>query len=429
MFEALAFHLADNVAGHRDLSLTQILRVAQEDLEVSADTVRRTMADLVRAGQASVLIHGRKGRGETGRGLETVWEFHLDLAPLQQAFPVARNLTREGRLAGRQKGAKNRQTAQAAIAQWEAMAGTKAALIRGSNSQPASLQGVFPSSVPSGEIPKTSHSIVEAPLRAPARGNRGMGKGAESREEQGGDPQFKDLTAHLVQNLGADPGGAALRGLLPQAEADLRKLESDLSDGLSRLTPDLVPELAKEVGGSVPVLQPMAFLIATLKSNPRRVQRGLKRFLKHLDARIATQEAALGQSGFSRHQVQALPAILRDAFTAWALAKGRLPLPNSAGYLEALDQERDAYSSLVQRAEKGLEPERTAALQGEVRSRLLAAGIPEDGLVWRRAWAHHWGQAVTRIWGLEQVLSIDPEDSMPAIRRLSASPENLVGDV
>jgi hypothetical protein len=89
----------------------------------------------------------------------------------------------------------------------------------------------------------------------------------------------------------------------------------------------------------------------------------------------------------------------RVTFEAWRRAQAALPMPDSAGFLEAFDAERAAFGALLVKAEAALgsqvEPMRT-----ELKTRLLDAHIPEDGLVWRRAWAHHWGKMVAEAWGL-----------------------------
>ena len=87
------------------------------------------------------------------------------------------------------------------------------------------------------------------------------------------------------------------------------------------------------------------------------------------------------------------------AFEAWRRAQAALPMPDSAGFLEAFDAERAAFGSLLAKAEAALGPQ-AAPLQAELKTRLLDARIPEEGLVWRRAWAHHWGKMVAEAWGL-----------------------------
>jgi hypothetical protein len=89
----------------------------------------------------------------------------------------------------------------------------------------------------------------------------------------------------------------------------------------------------------------------------------------------------------------------RAAFEAWRLAQAALPMPDSAGFLEAFDAERAAFGTLLAKAEAALGSQ-AAPLQAELKARLLDARIPEDGLVWKRAWAHHWGKVVAEAWGL-----------------------------
>ena len=92
-------------------------------------------------------------------------------------------------------------------------------------------------------------------------------------------------------------------------------------------------------------------------------------------------------------------AAARVAFEAWRRAQAALPLPDSAGFLEAFDAERAALAALVGKAEAALGPE-AEAMRASLRQRLLEADIAEDGLVWKRAWSHHWGKMVAEAWGL-----------------------------
>ena len=89
----------------------------------------------------------------------------------------------------------------------------------------------------------------------------------------------------------------------------------------------------------------------------------------------------------------------RTAFEAWRRAQAALPLPDSAGYLAAFDAERSAFAALLSKAEAALGPQ-AGPMQAALKARLAEARIPEDGLVWRRAWAHHWGKLVAEAWGL-----------------------------
>ncbi|MBS1765826.1 MAG: hypothetical protein JST05_00265 [Acidobacteria bacterium] len=95
-------------------------------------------------------------------------------------------------------------------------------------------------------------------------------------------------------------------------------------------------------------------------------------------------------------------AAARACFEAWRRAQAALPLPDSAGFLEAFDAERGAFAALMERAEAALGGE-AEPLRASLRERLLDAKIAEDGLVWRRAWSHHWGKMVAEAWGLPSV--------------------------
>lgn len=92
----------------------------------------------------------------------------------------------------------------------------------------------------------------------------------------------------------------------------------------------------------------------------------------------------------------------RASFEAWRRAQAALPLPDSAGFLEAFDAERAAFAALMEKAEAALGGE-AEPLRTSLRERLLDAKIAEDGLVWRRAWSHHWNKALAEAWGLPSV--------------------------
>jgi hypothetical protein len=89
------------------------------------------------------------------------------------------------------------------------------------------------------------------------------------------------------------------------------------------------------------------------------------------------------------------------AYEAWAALKAASPPPDSPGFLEHFDREREAFRRMVDLA--------TAALGGAaeelrtgLRGRLLEAGLEEDGILWKRAWSHHWGRLVCEAWGIPQ---------------------------
>lgn len=89
------------------------------------------------------------------------------------------------------------------------------------------------------------------------------------------------------------------------------------------------------------------------------------------------------------------------AFDAWTLLKSSSPAPDSPGFLEHFDRERDAFRRLVEHAAASL----GAAAEGlgaQLRLRLTEAGLEEDGTLWTRAWNHHWGRMVCEAWGIPQ---------------------------
>ena len=89
----------------------------------------------------------------------------------------------------------------------------------------------------------------------------------------------------------------------------------------------------------------------------------------------------------------------RLAFEAWQRLRASAPAPDSPGYLEHFDAARQAHRALVALAEAALGPG-AEAMRGELTARLTESGIPEGGLVWKRAWEHHWSRLVCEAWGL-----------------------------
>ena len=133
--------------------------------------------------------------------------------------------------------------------------------------------------------------------------------------------------------------------------------------------------------------------------------------LKHLDRDVAKalklREALLRagpelDSGKDWARVKAPlgddPAA-KAAFEAWQRLRVTTPSPEAAGYLAHHDQEREARAALLALAETALGPE-AETLRTELRRRLESADMKEGGLVWKRAWSHHWARLVAAAWAL-----------------------------
>ena len=89
----------------------------------------------------------------------------------------------------------------------------------------------------------------------------------------------------------------------------------------------------------------------------------------------------------------------KAAFEGWQRLRAAVPSPESAGYLAHHDQEREARAALLALAEAALGPE-AETLRADLRQRLAAADMQEGGLVWKRAWSHHWARLVAQAWAL-----------------------------
>jgi hypothetical protein len=133
--------------------------------------------------------------------------------------------------------------------------------------------------------------------------------------------------------------------------------------------------------------------------------------LKHLDRDVAKalklREAVLRagpglDAGKGWAQVKAPlqedPAA-KAAFEAWQRLRLAAPSPEAAGYLAHHDQEREARGALLALAEAAL-GSAAEGLRAELTQRLEASDMKPGGLVWKRAWAHHWARLVASAWGL-----------------------------
>jgi hypothetical protein len=89
----------------------------------------------------------------------------------------------------------------------------------------------------------------------------------------------------------------------------------------------------------------------------------------------------------------------RTAFEAWQRLRAAAPSPEAAGYLAHHDQEREARAALLALGEAALGPA-AEPLRAGLRQRLEASDMKEGGLVWKRAWAHHWARLVAEAWNL-----------------------------
>lgn len=89
----------------------------------------------------------------------------------------------------------------------------------------------------------------------------------------------------------------------------------------------------------------------------------------------------------------------KRAYEAWRRLQATAPAPDSPAYLEHFDAERKALQDLAALAETALGPQ-AETLRETLRLRLLEARLEPEGLVWRRAWSHHWSKMVLEAWGI-----------------------------
>jgi hypothetical protein len=175
-------------------------------------------------------------------------------------------------------------------------------------------------------------------------------------------------------------------------------------------TDDYRQVLAWEAGGV-----PMDLVVSALNAFfDRREKREKPRTfvaLKHLDRDVAKavklREALLRagpelDSGRGWAQVKVPlrndPAA-KAAFETWHRLRATAPSPESAGFLAHHDQAQEARAALLELAETTLGPT-AGTLRAELHQRLEAADMKEGGLVWKRAWNHHWARLVAQAWAL-----------------------------
>jgi len=115
--------------------------------------------------------------------------------------------------------------------------------------------------------------------------------------------------------------------------------------------------------------------------------------------RKAEPSAATGEGWNRVKEPLASDPRARLAFETWRRLQASAPLPDSPGYLEHFDAERQAHRALVALAEAALGP-MAEGLKADLAGRLTEADIPEGTLVWKRAWEHHWSRQVCETWGI-----------------------------
>ncbi len=160
---------------------------------------------------------------------------------------------------------------------------------------------------------------------------------------------------------------------------------------------------------------PMELVVAALNAFfDRREKRARPRTfvaMKHLDrdvTRALKLHAAVLRAGPGLGQGRAWEQVksplredpeARVLFEAWQRLQGETPSPEAAGFLDHHDQARAALAALIAHAETALGPE-AASLRAALEERLRASDMKEGGLVWKRAWSHHWSRLVASAWNL-----------------------------
>jgi len=131
------------------------------------------------------------------------------------------------------------------------------------------------------------------------------------------------------------------------------------------------------------------------------LERDVAKAVKLREALRRAEPEAVAVEGWERvKEPLASDPKARLAFEAWQRLRATAPLPDSPGYLEHFDAERQAHRALVALAEGALGP-KGQGMQAELAARLTESGIKEGTLVWKRAWEHHWGRLVCEAWGIQ----------------------------
>lgn len=160
---------------------------------------------------------------------------------------------------------------------------------------------------------------------------------------------------------------------------------------------------------------PMELVVSALNAFfDRREKRAKPRTfvaLKHLEREVTKAlklQAAVLRAGPDLEPVQGWEQVraplchdpeARVLFEAWQRLYRATPAPGSAGFLDHHDQVREARAALITHAEAALGPE-AEPLRTALQERLRASDMKEGGLVWKRAWSHHWSRLVATAWNL-----------------------------
>lgn len=99
-----------------------------------------------------------------------------------------------------------------------------------------------------------------------------------------------------------------------------------------------------------------------------------------------------------REPLRSNPAA-KAAFEAWKRLNLALPSPDHPAYLDRFDEERQAFQAFIALAESALRPQ-TLAIEQDLRTRMIEAGMEEGSLVWKRAWDHHWARLICEAWSV-----------------------------
>ena len=141
--------------------------------------------------------------------------------------------------------------------------------------------------------------------------------------------------------------------------------------------------------------RPRAYVaMAHIKKDVEKLM-ALRRALARAGTAIPTELPAWGSV---REPLKSDPKA-RVAFEAWMHIKCKAPEPESPGYLEHLDAERQAQKEFVIIAAAALSPH-LEALQADLANRLALVDIEPGSIVWKRAWEHHFSKDVCAAWGL-----------------------------
>lgn len=330
------------------------------------------------------------------KGIEQEWQFPCQVRPPEVVLSwMAKTATGASRI--NRPGRSN--TAQAAIDRLRRP--NKSELTapgghhyHGSSKKNSSSSQTTPTTAP-GEVGGVGLGNISSQEIQPLMTEAMQQKGPATVDGLQGDQERLMAALQAPEGPGLNPGGAkaAAAATTPQEAKAL----ADAGRGFLReLLEGLRPEAQKS---------PEALLVSRLRTPGSR-----REILARAASYISRREAAI-----SAGDVGELPPGALDRQTvlgAWRAAVRLMPPSASAGYLEAHDRERAAWSACLTLARLE-DPARAGHMDAAIQARLQAENFKPGSLTWRRAFAHRAAQALAEVtpWLREAMVGVRRSNS------------------